>query len=106
MTQTAHLGSKLWKTNAKFEISTFEIDFKILGRFGSFAFLGGSFWLVLGNFMSFPLVLAGFGSFWIVPCFSRCTSGPLLNDEEAAEFQEFVSIIKNYKLLRTRRRRL
>ena len=46
----------------------------ILAGFGSFWLVVGRFgwfWLVLAGFGWFWLVLAGFGSFWLVPRFSK-----------------------------------
>ena len=93
MPKFGHLGPAFWKTNVRFEISTLEIwymltcvkrlesdtfwpkrakfgelknewkipdfpKFTILDGFGSFRTFGG-------------VVLAGFGSFWLVPGFSK-----------------------------------
>ena len=42
-----------------------------MGRFELFRNFWGIVWLILGRFGSFRVVLAGFGSFWLVPGFSK-----------------------------------
>ena len=42
-----------------------------MGRFELFRNFLGVVWLILGRFGSFRVVLAGFGSFWLVPGFSK-----------------------------------
>ena len=103
MPKFGHLGSKLSKTNGKFEISTFKLGYmrnfvKIRLKIwkskasrklkispilqfwvvsGRFAIFWGSFRLTLGRFGWFRLVLAGFGSFWLITSFSKYVKKPL-----------------------------
>ena len=62
---------EVWKSkaNRKLQISSILKFWVISGR--STIFFFGSFCLVLGRIGWFRLVLAGFGSFWLVPGFSK-----------------------------------
>ena len=68
------LNLGIWARNLKkknwWKIPYFP-NFKIVGRLESFRNFLGVDWLILGRFGSFRVVLAGFGSFWLVPGFSK-----------------------------------
>ena len=110
MPEFRHLGSKFSKNNSKFQSRTFKIGCRqnyiyrleswyFFAQKPTFEHLGSNFekqklvensrfsqfwnWLVLGHFAVFWGVLAGFGSFWLVPDFSKyakCAVNIVLNE--------------------------
>ena len=63
----------IWAQNLKIKSLQKIVDFPNFEIFGRFGIFSGLFRLVLDRFGQFQLDLVGFGSFWLIPGFSKCT---------------------------------